>query len=122
MASDFAAAGMPQDPKVKTTILKNITGRLVAWDPFSKNKFGVCNAQCPGMAVRFPTAGNLVFEGTADGHFEAYRADTGEKVCRWPVQTSVMAGPVSYEVKGEQYLAVLPVGAECLRWPRARSP
>ncbi|HEX2775597.1 MAG TPA: PQQ-dependent dehydrogenase, methanol/ethanol family, partial [Candidatus Acidoferrales bacterium] len=35
---DFAAAGMPQDPKVKTAFLKSITGRLVAWDPIQQKQ------------------------------------------------------------------------------------
>ena len=53
------------------------------------------------------TAGNLVFEGTADGTFEAYRADNGRKSLVIHCQTGVMAGPVAYEVNGEQYIAVL---------------
>src|SRR5581483_6098463 len=38
---------------------------------------------------------------------EAYRADTGEKVWSFDAQTGVMAGPVSYEVDGQQYVAVV---------------
>jgi quinohemoprotein ethanol dehydrogenase len=53
------------------------------------------------------TAGNLVFEGTASGTFEAYRADTGERMWSFPAQTGVMAGPVAYTANGEQYVAVL---------------
>jgi quinohemoprotein ethanol dehydrogenase len=53
------------------------------------------------------TAGNLVFEGTAGGSFEAYRADTGEKLWSFSAQTGVMAGPVAYVANGEQYVAVL---------------
>jgi quinohemoprotein ethanol dehydrogenase len=104
---DFAAAGMPQDPKVKTAILKSITGRLVAWDPIQQKQVWSVQRRVPWNGGTLSTAGNLVFEGTADGHFEAYRADTGEKAWSMAVQTSVMAGPVSYEVKGEQYVAVL---------------
>jgi quinohemoprotein ethanol dehydrogenase len=104
---DFAAAGMPQDPKIKTAILKSITGRLVAWDPIQQKQIWSVQRQVPWNGGTLSTAGNLVFEGTADGQFEAYRADTGEKVWSMAVQSSVMAGPVSYEAKGEQYIAVL---------------
>jgi quinohemoprotein ethanol dehydrogenase len=104
---DFAAAGMPQDPKVKTAILKSITGRLVAWDPIQQKQVWSVQRPVPWNGGTLSTAGNLVFEGTADGQFEAYRADTGEKVWSMAVQSSVMAGPVSYEAKGEQYVAVL---------------
>jgi alcohol dehydrogenase (cytochrome c)/quinohemoprotein ethanol dehydrogenase len=48
-----------------------------------------------------------VFEGTAAGNFEAYRADSGQKLWSFAAQTGVIAGPVSYTVKGEQYVAVL---------------
>jgi PQQ-dependent dehydrogenase (methanol/ethanol family) len=104
---DFAAAGMPQDPKIKTAILKSITGRLVAWDPIQQKQVWSVQRPVPWNGGVLSTAGNLVFKGTADGQFEAYRADTGEKLWSTAVQTSVMAGPVSYEVKGEQYVAVL---------------
>jgi quinohemoprotein ethanol dehydrogenase len=104
---DFSAAGMPQDPKVKMAVLKSATGRLVAWDPVQQKQTWSVLRAVPWNGGALSTAGNLVFEGTADGHFEAYRADNGEKVWSMTVPTAVMAGPISYEVKGEQYVAVL---------------
>jgi len=80
---------------------------LVAWDPIQQKQVWSVQRPVPWNGGVLSTAGNLVFEGTADGHFEAYRANTGEKVWSMAVQTSVMAGPVSYEVTGEQYIAVL---------------
>jgi quinohemoprotein ethanol dehydrogenase len=53
------------------------------------------------------TAGNLVFEGTAGGNVEAYRADNGEKLWSFAARTGVMAGPVTYAINGDQYVAVL---------------
>jgi quinohemoprotein ethanol dehydrogenase len=53
------------------------------------------------------TAGNLVVQGDAAGNLNAYRADTGEKLWSLSVQSPIMAAPVSYEVNGEQYVAVL---------------
>jgi glucose dehydrogenase len=53
------------------------------------------------------TAGNLVVQGDASGSFNAYRADTGEKLWSTPAQSAVMAGPMTYEVNGEQYIAVM---------------
>jgi alcohol dehydrogenase (cytochrome c)/quinohemoprotein ethanol dehydrogenase len=104
---DFVAAGMPQDPKIKAAILKTIGGRLVAWDPIEqKEKWSIARPR-PWNGGVLSTAGNLVFEGTADGHFEAYRADTGAKLWSAEAQTGVMAGPVTYTVNGEQYVAVL---------------
>jgi quinohemoprotein ethanol dehydrogenase len=52
------------------------------------------------------TAGNLVFQGTSDGHFLAYSADKGKQLWDVPVQTGIIAGPMSYEVDGVQYVTV----------------
>jgi alcohol dehydrogenase (cytochrome c)/quinohemoprotein ethanol dehydrogenase len=103
---DMTAAGMPQDPKLKKLILDTIKGRLVAWDPVKQKQVWNVNRPGPWNGGVLATAGNLVFEGTASGNFEAYRADTGQKVWSFAAQTGVMAGPVSYTVNGEQYVAV----------------
>jgi quinohemoprotein ethanol dehydrogenase len=104
---DMIAAGMPQDPKIKKAILDSVKGKLVAWDPVQQKQAWAVERPGPWNGGTLATAGNLVFEGTAAGRFEAYRADTGEKVWSFDAQTGVMAGPVTYTVKGEQYVAVL---------------
>jgi quinohemoprotein ethanol dehydrogenase len=104
---DVVAAGMPQDPKIKKAILDTVKGKLVAWDPLQQKPAWTVERPGPWNGGTLATAGNLVFEGTAAGRFEAYRADTGEKVWSFDAQTGVMAGPVTYTVNGEQYVAVL---------------
>ena len=104
---DTVAAGMPQDPKIKAAILGSVKGKLLAWDPVRQQAAWSRERPGPWNGGALSTAGNLVFEGTASGSFEAYRADTGEKLWSFPAQTGVMAGPVTYEVNGEQYVAVL---------------
>lgn len=104
---DMVAAGMPQDPKIKKAILDSVKGKLVAWDPVQQKQAWAVERSGPWNGGTLATAGNLVFEGTAAGRFEAYRADTGEKVWSFDAQTGVMAGPMTYTVKGEQYVAVL---------------
>jgi quinohemoprotein ethanol dehydrogenase len=104
---DVVAAGMPQDPKVKKAILSTVKGKLVAWDPVQQKAAWTIERPGPWNGGTLATEGNLVFEGTARGNFEAYRADTGAKLWSFPAQTGVMAGPVTYTVKGEQYIAVL---------------
>jgi quinohemoprotein ethanol dehydrogenase len=52
------------------------------------------------------TAGNLVFQGTAAGEFSAYVASSGEKVWSFPAQEGIVAPPVSYAVRDEQYVLV----------------
>lgn len=104
---DMVAAGMPQDPKIKQAIFATVKGKLLAWDPARQKPAWAVDRPGPWNGGTLATAGNLVFEGTAGGNFQAYAADTGRKLWSTPAQTGVMAGPISYEVNGEQYVAVL---------------
>jgi quinohemoprotein ethanol dehydrogenase len=79
----------------------------VAWNPVEQKQQWVIERPGPWNGGLLSTAGNLVFEGTASGNFEAYRANSGEKLWSIDAQTGVMAGPVTYLVNGEQYVAVL---------------
>jgi alcohol dehydrogenase (cytochrome c)/quinohemoprotein ethanol dehydrogenase len=104
---DVVAAGMPQDPQIKKAILGTVKGKLVAWDPVQQKTAWAVERPGPWNGGTLVTAGNLVFEGTAGGNFEAYRADNGQKLWSFPAQTGVMAGPVTYTSGGDQYVAVL---------------
>ncbi len=104
---DVVAAGMPQDPKIRKAILDTVKGKLVAWDPLQQKAAWVVERPGPWNGGTLSTAGNLVFEGTAAGNFEAYRAGTGEELWSFAAQTGVIAGPVTYAINGEQYVAVL---------------
>lgn len=104
---DVVAAGLPQDPAIKKMILGTVKGSLVAWDPVQQKAAWTVDRPGPWNGGTLATAGNLIFEGTAGGDFEAYRADNGQKLWSFPAQTGVMAGPVTYAFGGEQYVAVL---------------
>jgi quinohemoprotein ethanol dehydrogenase len=104
---DFVSAGLPQDPNVKKAVLASTTGRLVAWDPLRQKEAWGVERLGPSNGGVLSTAGNLVFQGTAAGNFEAFRADTGEKLWSHPANSGIIAGPISYRVKNEQYVAVL---------------
>ncbi|HKQ76357.1 MAG TPA: PQQ-dependent dehydrogenase, methanol/ethanol family [Blastocatellia bacterium] len=104
---DVVAAGMPQIPEIKKAILESVKGRLLAWDPVGQKRVWEVERPGPWNGGVLSTAGNLVFEGTASGNFEAYRADNGKKLWSFTAQTGVMAGPVTYTVNGQQYIAVL---------------
>ena len=62
---------------------------------------------CRGTAALLSTAGNLVFQGTADGRFVAYRASDGEQLWEGHAGTGVIAAPVTYLLDGKQYVSVL---------------
>jgi mono/diheme cytochrome c family protein len=54
------------------------------------------------------TAGGLVFQGNSKNQeIAAYRADNGERLWGSPVQTGIVAGGVTYEVDGVQYVGIV---------------
>jgi quinohemoprotein ethanol dehydrogenase len=53
------------------------------------------------------TNGKLVFNGTASGKLIVYHAETGKKLKEIEVGTGIIAAPMSYEIDGEQYVAVM---------------
>ena len=66
------------------------------------------------------TAGNLVFQGTADGRFIAYNATTGEKLWETPTGTGVVAAASTYMIDGNNMSRSRSVGAACSASPCAR--
>ena len=79
---------------------------LLAWDPQTQSKrWSVEHGDLGGGLLA--TAGNLVFQGLGTGEFAAYNAEDGDKLWSFASGTTIMAGPVSYGVDGEQYIAVL---------------
>ncbi|WP_416053042.1 PQQ-dependent dehydrogenase, methanol/ethanol family [Cupriavidus basilensis] len=81
-------------------------GRLIAWDPVQQKAVWTQEQVSPWNGGTLTTAGNLVFQGTADGRFIAYNAATGAKLWESPTGTGVIAAPVSYLVDGKQYVSV----------------
>jgi quinohemoprotein ethanol dehydrogenase len=106
-AIDFVAGGMPQKPEVKKGILDSIKGHLSAWDPIQQKEIWRVDRSSPVNGGILSTAGNLVFEGNAQGDLEAYQADKGKKLWSADAQSGVVAAPISYTVGGDQYLAVM---------------
>ena len=81
-------------------------GRLLAWDPVKQQAAWQAEHVSPWNGGTLTTAGNLVFQGTADGRFLAFDATTGARLWETPTGTGVVAGPVSYLVDGKQYISV----------------
>ncbi|MBC3487639.1 PQQ-dependent dehydrogenase, methanol/ethanol family [Pseudomonas kermanshahensis] len=98
---------MPEGADGLLEMAKTWSGKLIAWDPVK---------QAPAWEVPYitifnggtlSTAGNLVFEGSADGRVIAYAADTGKKLWESPAASGVMAAPITYSVDGEQYVTFM---------------
>ena len=79
---------------------------LLAWDPVAQREVWRLPQITAFNGGTLSTADNLLFEGSADGRFVAYRASDGTKLWESPVGTGVMAGPITYEIAGDQYVAV----------------
>ncbi len=104
---DFSAAALPADPEIKAHVKATVGGRLVAWDPVAQEEAWGVPYPGAGNGGTVTTAGGLVFQGTKYGEFAAYDAATGDKLWSADAQTGIMAAPVTYEIDGEQYVAVL---------------
>jgi alcohol dehydrogenase (cytochrome c) len=81
-------------------------GRLVAVNlDTGKVAWGVKTPQ-PLIGGVLATAGDLVFNGEANGWFKAFDAKTGKELWKYNCGAGVNAPAVSYMVGGKQYVAV----------------
>lgn len=83
-----------------------IYGELLAWDPVKQEAAWKVKHDKPANGGVLSTAGDLVFQGTGEGVFAAYDADNGDALWQYKSDSAVLAGPMSYELDGEQYIAV----------------
>jgi quinohemoprotein ethanol dehydrogenase len=81
-------------------------GRLIAWDPVAKKEAWRVEQISPWNGGTLTTAGNLVFQGTADGRFVAYNAKSGETLWETFVGTGVIGAPSTYEIDGTQFVSI----------------
>jgi alcohol dehydrogenase (cytochrome c)/quinohemoprotein ethanol dehydrogenase len=106
-ATDGAAVAMPANVQIREGAKALTTGALIAWDVAHQKQAWKVDLPSPWNGGVLSTAGNLVFQGNAGGQFVAYSADKGEKLWSFPTQTGVIAAPMTYSIKGQQYVAVL---------------
>jgi quinohemoprotein ethanol dehydrogenase len=90
----------PKDPA-------DAKGQLIAWDPVAQKPRWKVQHDTLWNGGTLATAGGLVFQGTADGWFTAYNAESGEQVWRFNVGQGIVAAPISYAVGGKQYVSIL---------------
>lgn len=88
-------------------IRKMSTGQLLAWDPVKQEAAWSVPHRWFVNGGTLVTAGDLVFQGDIDGILTAYDAYKGEKLWSFDTGTSIIAPPISYRVKGQQYIAVM---------------
>jgi alcohol dehydrogenase (cytochrome c)/quinohemoprotein ethanol dehydrogenase len=100
-------AQIPPTASARAAIAGVLKGRLLAWDPVAQRKAWSFEHKGPWNGGSLATAGDLVFQGTARGDFDAFDATDGRLLWTFTNPAGIMAGPISYSVNGQQYVAVL---------------
>jgi quinohemoprotein ethanol dehydrogenase len=80
---------------------------LQAWDPVAQRSVWEIPQETFWSAGTLTTAGNLVFQGRADGRFIAYDARTGDELWSFDTGLGISAPPITYRINGTQYIALL---------------
>ncbi len=83
-----------------------IYGKLVAWDPVKQKEAWSVKLPFASNGGVLATAGNLVFQGNYQGEFVAYNASNGKKLWQHQTDAPIIAAGMSYEIDGEQYVAI----------------
>jgi quinohemoprotein ethanol dehydrogenase len=84
-----------------------IESHLKAWDPVHARMVWEAGPLPFSSGGTLSTAGGLVFQGAADGVFSAYDARTGQVLKRITTGTVIMPAPITYELDGVQYIALM---------------
>lgn len=92
--------GLRGDPNWQTA------GYLIAWDPVRQEQRWRVKQELPLNGGVLSTAGNLIFQGQANGSFSAYAANSGELLWSYDAGTSIMAAPATVDIDGEQLILV----------------
>jgi quinohemoprotein ethanol dehydrogenase len=83
------------------------TGSLQAWDPLRRKRVWSVPLKTFWNGGTLATAGNLVFQGAADGKLTAYRATDGAVRWTFDAGLGISAPPITYRVGGRQFVALL---------------
>lgn len=102
-----AVVGVPEDRQSVQQLLAITGGQLVAWDPIARREVWRSKYKYVFNGGLLATAGNLVFQGTADGRLIAYSADKGKLLWQTNAQTGVIAPPITFSHGGDQYITVM---------------
>lgn len=102
-------------------------GHIDAFDPVSGAKKWTVKMKYPLTSSLLATAGDLLFTADVEGNFLAYDAKTGEQLYSFNTGSGTRGSPITYSVKGRQYIAVpsglgsIFTGGLGALWPEARN-
>jgi len=89
------------------TINDDYIGALRAMDPKTGKIVWEAKNNAPLWGGVLTTGGNLVFWGTPEGYLQAADAKTGKIVWKFQTGSGIVAPPITWDVNGEQYVAVV---------------
>ncbi len=81
-------------------------GKLIAWDPIQQKEVWSIKQKSFWNAGVLATE-ELVFQGTGEGDFKIYDAETGKMLWDFPLQTGIVAPPITYLVDDIQYVTLV---------------
>jgi alcohol dehydrogenase (cytochrome c) len=84
-------------------------GHVKAFDPATGREVWSWRGEAPIVTSLLSTAGGLVFSGEPSGLFNAHDARTGAVLWQFQTGSGIHSNPITYSVRGKQYVAV-PVG------------
>ena len=80
---------------------------LVAWDPVKQQPLWAVPTPGAFSGGVLSTAGDLVFQGQADGYITAYSAADGRRVWAFYTATAALGAPITFAIGKRQYISIL---------------
>ncbi|WP_339673959.1 PQQ-dependent dehydrogenase, methanol/ethanol family [uncultured Zhongshania sp.] len=103
---DMMGLAAPDQPGIRPAMRKMFNSFILAWDPITQKSVWQFDHKDVGASGMVTTAGGLLFQANPQGYLTAYNSRTGEKLWSQWLQTNAMAAPISYQIDGEQYIAI----------------
>lgn len=82
-------------------------GYLRAVDPMTGEVKWESGVAIPRLAGTLATGGDLVFTGTQTGEFEAFNANTGDRLWSFNTGSGIVGQPMTWEMDGRQYISIV---------------
>ena len=97
-------------------------GNVCAIDPATGKIMWKTKTDLPMFSGVITTAGGLVFAGQSDASFDAWDSKTGDHLWSHKTDAGANAAPMTYMLRGKQYVAVAAGGSRYVRRSRDNPP